>query len=111
DQSTTDRLSVAEATYREAIALSTDSDQQVDRVFGLAGLAWLQGRRGEERECGELAAEVILLCGSLGTRLLEVWATAALGELELVLGRTAEAIERLEQQNELLRTLGVTDPD
>ena len=46
DQATTDRLAVAEATYREAIDLARESGQQTELTFGLAGLAWLLARRG-----------------------------------------------------------------
>ena len=51
DQATTDRCAVAEATYREAIDLARESGQQTELTFGLAGLAWLQARRGREQEC------------------------------------------------------------
>ena len=37
----------------------------------------------------------------LGTRLYEVWATAALGELELGLGDAARAAEHFEQRQNL----------
>ncbi|MGZ4343264.1 MAG: helix-turn-helix transcriptional regulator [Solirubrobacteraceae bacterium] len=47
----------------------------------------------------------------LGTRLYEVWATAALGELELGLGDAARAAEQFERQRELLTELAITDVD
>ena len=47
----------------------------------------------------------------LGARLDEVWATAALGELELGLGDAARAAEHFEDQRRLLRELGITDVD
>ena len=111
DQATTDRLAVAEATYREAITIARESDQRTGLVQALAGLAWLQGRRGRELECRAAAAEAMTLCDALGTRLLEVWATAALGELELALGATDAAAAQFERQRELLEELGITDPD
>ncbi len=86
DEATTDRWAVAEATYREAIELARESDQQTALVFALCGLAWLQARRGRESECHACVAEALELSPRLGTKLLEVWATAALGELELGLG-------------------------
>ncbi len=46
DQATTDRWAIAEATYSEAINLARESGQQTELTFGLAGLAWLQARRG-----------------------------------------------------------------
>lgn len=111
DQATTDRWAVAEATYREAIDLARESGQQTDLVFGLAGLAWLQARRGREQDCRACAAEALKLCAQLGTRLHEIWATAALGELELGLGDAAHAAERFEHQEDLLRELAITDAD
>jgi DNA-binding CsgD family transcriptional regulator len=111
DQAATDRWVVAGATYQEAIDLARESGQQTGLVFGLAGLAWLQGRRGREPDCRACAAEALRLSRELGTRLCEVWATAALGELELGLGDAACAAEHFEQQQQLLLDLGITDAD
>ena len=111
DQSATDRWAVAGATYREAIDLARESGQQTALAFGLAGLAWLQARRGRELDCRADAAEALRLSDELGTRLCEVWATAALGELELSLGDAARAAECFERQQQLLLDLGITDAD
>ena len=111
DQATSDRWAVAEATYQEAIGLARETDQRTDLGLGLAGLAWLQARRGREDETRALAAEAIELAVEVGARLDEVWATAALGELELGLGDAARAGEHFEDQRRLLRELGITDAD
>ncbi len=111
DQATSDRWAVAEATYEEAVELARESDQGTEIAFGLAGLAWLRARRGQEQECRANAAEALRLSEELGTRLYEVWATAALGELELGLGDAAAAAQRLERQRQLLDELGITDVD
>ena len=111
DQATTDRWAVAAATYGEAIDLARESDQLTELVFGLAGLAWLDARRGRAPECRASSAEALELCDRLGTRLHEVWATAALGELELGLGDMTAAVEHFERQRELLRDLAITDVD
>jgi DNA-binding CsgD family transcriptional regulator len=111
DRATTDRWAVAEATYQEAIGLARESGQQTQLAFGLAGLAWLQARRGREKECRAHADEALTLSAGLGTRLFEVWATAALGELELGLGDAARAVAHLEHQQHLLADLAITDPD
>jgi DNA-binding CsgD family transcriptional regulator len=111
DQSATDRWAVAEATYLEAIGLARESGQQAGLAFGLAGLAWLQARRGRERECRDHAAEALRLCRDLGTRLYEIWATAALGDLELGLGDAARAAVHLERQQRVLAELAITDAD
>jgi DNA-binding CsgD family transcriptional regulator len=111
DQATTDRWAVAEATYQEAIGLARESGQQTELAFGLAGLAWLHARRGRETEGRAAAAEALDLCRGMGTRLYEIWATAALGELELGLGDAARAVEVFEGQQRLLDDLVITDPD
>jgi DNA-binding CsgD family transcriptional regulator len=111
DQSVTDRWAVAEATYLEAIDLARESGQQAGLAFGLAGLAWLQARRGRERECRDRAAEALHLCRDLGTRLYEIWATAALGDLELGLGDAARAAVHFERQQQVLAELAITDAD
>jgi DNA-binding CsgD family transcriptional regulator len=111
DQAVTDHWPVAEATYIEAIDLARESGQQTGLAFGLAGLAWLQARRGREQECRDRAAEALRLCRGLGTRLQEIWAAAALGDLELGLGDAARAAVNYEQQQRLLAELAITDVD
>jgi DNA-binding CsgD family transcriptional regulator len=111
DQAGTDRWAVAGATYREALDLARESGQQTDLVFSLAGLAWLQAHRGRELDCRADAAEALRLSHELGTRLCEVWATAALGQLELGLGDAARAAEHFERQQQMLLDLGITDAD
>jgi tetratricopeptide (TPR) repeat protein len=111
DQATTDRWALAEVSYREAIELAHESDQQTQLVLGLAGLAWLDARRGREPECRAGATEALRLSGQLGLPFQEIWATAALGELELGLGDASGAVERFEHQRGLLDDLGITDVD
>jgi DNA-binding CsgD family transcriptional regulator len=111
DQATTDRWAIAEATYQEAINLAQESGQQTELAMGLAGLAWLQARRGREQECRRCSAEALRLSAELGTRLSEVWATAALAELELGLGEAAQAVGHFERLERLLAELGITDVD
>ncbi len=111
DQAATDRWAVAGATYQEAIDLARESGQQTELAFGLAGFAWLQARRGREQECRACAAEALSRCRELGTRLYEIWATAALGELELGLGDAAKAAGHFEHQQQLLRECAITDAD
>jgi tetratricopeptide (TPR) repeat protein len=111
DQATTERWAVAEATYQEAISLARESGQRTALAFGLAGLAWLQARRGREDEGRASAAEALELYRGMGARLHEIWATAALGELALGLGDAARALVLFEHQQQLLDDLLVTDPD
>jgi DNA-binding CsgD family transcriptional regulator len=111
DHATTERWTVAESAYREGIALARESDQRTALAFGLSGLAWLQARRGHEPECRATVAEALSLCRRLGTRLYEIWALAALGELDLGLGDAAQAASQFEHQELLLSELAITDVD
>jgi DNA-binding CsgD family transcriptional regulator/GNAT superfamily N-acetyltransferase len=111
DQATSADWAVAEATYREAIDFARESGQQTALAFGMAGLAWLHARRGRAQECRAGAGEALALCRGLGMGLHEIWATAALGELELGLGDAASAVAHFERQQQLLADLAITDPD
>jgi DNA-binding CsgD family transcriptional regulator len=111
DQATTDRWAMAEASYQEAISLARESGQRAELTFGLAGLAWLQARRGREVECRRCAAEALQLSAELGMGLHQIWATAALGELELGLGQAHQAAGHFERLRELLASLGISDVD
>jgi len=111
DQAATDRWTAARATYQEAIDLARESGQKTELTFGLAGLAWLHARRGREQECRTCTTEALSLCHEFGTALYEIWATAALGELELGLGDAARAAGHFEHQQQLMRHLAITDAD
>jgi DNA-binding CsgD family transcriptional regulator len=111
DQAGTDQWAMAGATYHEAIELARESGQRAELAFSLAGLALLHARTGREAACRTSAAEALGLAGELGMGLCEIWATMALGELELGLGNAARAAVYFERQRELLGTLGITDAD
>ena len=99
DQATSDRWAVAEATYR-----GSDRPRARDRSAHRSRLRPRGPRlaagpaRSGARRRRALAAEAIEVCVELGARLYEVWATAALGELELGLGDAARAAEHFEDQ-------------
>jgi DNA-binding CsgD family transcriptional regulator len=111
DQAASDRWGAAHASFDEAIRLARETGQQTELAAALAGLAWLEARRGEENACRTLAAETIDLTSRLGVALYEIWAITALGDLELGLGRPLAAIERFEEQHDRLRALGIGDVD
>ncbi len=111
DQVAAGRWAAAGATYQEAIALARESGQHTELTSGLAGLAFLQARRGREPECRALAREALALCDRLGTGLYQIWVTAALGELEVGLGEAARAAEQFENVAKLLEDLAITDVD
>jgi DNA-binding CsgD family transcriptional regulator len=66
--------------------------------------AWL-GRIEETRSA---AAEAITIASRTGHRLYQIGGLAALGKLELSLGRAAEAAEALEQARSLAREIGIS---
>ena len=111
DQAATNRWAAAGATYQEAIALARESGQHCELTSGLAGLAFLQARRGQEADCRACAGEALSLSRQLGTGLCRIWATAAFGELELGLGDAARAAEHFENVAKLLDELAITDVD
>jgi DNA-binding CsgD family transcriptional regulator len=111
DLAGSDRWAAAAAVYQEAIELARESGQQAELTFGLAGLAWLQARRGREEECRASATEALSLSRELGMGTYEIWATAALGDLELGLGDAARAAGHFEHERQLLLDHAITDAD
>ncbi len=82
-----------------------------DAAIALAGLAWLQARRGEEQAARASAARA----GRLGERhqvhLALVWAASALGDLEAGAGRPEQAEAHYRRLVVLLDRHGIADPD
>ena len=112
DQATTDRWAVAEATYREAIALARESGQRTDLVFGLAGSRGWRRAAARSASAGRCAAEALALCDELGTRLHEVWAHRGAGRARARASADAAAApSSFERQQQLLDELGITDVD
>ena len=111
DLAGSDQWAAAAAVYQEAIELARESGQQAELTFGLAGLAWLQARRGREEECRASATEALSLSRELGMGTYEIWATAALGDLELGLGDAARAAGHFEHERQLLLDHAITDAD
>src|SRR6478609_940764 len=111
DWATTDEWPAANAAYGEAIALARETGQGVALGFGLAGLAWLEARQGRDAECRAHAAEAREACRLIGVRVHELWALAALGDLELGLGRPEEAVQHYEEWDKLLHEREIEDTD
>ena len=65
--------------------------QPSEECAALSGLAWLEAREGREETCRAHAAGRSSRRASYGRGFYEAWALAALGDLELALGRPAEA--------------------
>ncbi len=69
-------------------------------------MACLEARRGREASCRALAAEAAALCDELGLRFYGFWPEHALGDLELGLGRPAEAVVHYEAEGRFDARLG-----
>ena len=111
DQATTDQWSAAEGSYDEGIRLARETGQRTEMAAGLAGLAWLEARQGREELCRAHADEGRRLCTELGMGTYKVWTFQALGDLELALGRPAEALPHYLEQAEALAEAGIADVD
>jgi DNA-binding CsgD family transcriptional regulator len=111
DQATTDQWTAAETSYDEAISLARETGQRVEVAASMAGLACVEARKGREASCRKRAAEAMKMCEELGIVLYGIWAIQALGDLELGLGRPAEAIEHYHAQTDALRSHGIADVD
>ncbi|MGH9105370.1 MAG: AAA family ATPase [Acidimicrobiales bacterium] len=111
DEATTDGWRAATATFHEVLGLSRETGQRTDLSAALSRLAWLEARMGREAECRAHAREALDLAAGLGLGLCEVWATAALGELELALGNSRAAVAAFERQEVVLRAHGIGDVD
>jgi DNA-binding CsgD family transcriptional regulator/RecA/RadA recombinase len=111
DWATTDEWASAHAAYGEGIALARETGQGVALSFGLGGLAWLEARQGREEDARAHAAEGREACIRTGVAVHELWTIAALGDLELGLGRPELAIQHYEEWDALLRSRGIEDTD
>src|SRR5436305_2289761 len=104
-----DEWARAGAAYGEGIALARETGQDVALSFGLAGLAWLEARQGREADCRAHASEGRETCLRAGVRVHELWTLAALGDLELGLGRPEVAVEHYEEWDALMRAREIED--
>ncbi|WP_028047220.1 LuxR family transcriptional regulator [Cellulomonas sp. URHE0023] len=112
DQSTTDaRWDDAVAGYTEGVALAREVGQSTDVAACLAGLAWVEARQGAADACVTHATECLQIARAHHLGFFQAWATTALAELDLGLGRTEKALERLRELDALLVDLGLQDVD
>jgi DNA-binding CsgD family transcriptional regulator len=111
DAATTDRWDDAEAAYAESIQLARETGQTTDLAVSLGGLACLNARRGDDRECEDNAAAAEQLCREHRIRLAALWADFARGDLRLGRGDPAGALVRYERLMGALAETGLADPD
>ncbi len=109
-QGTSEHWSLAVANYDEAIRLARETGQRTDLAAALAGLAWIEARQGQD-SAREHAAEARSLSRELGAGIYDIWALAALADLELGLGRPAAALDRLLEYQGELASRQIADAD
>ncbi|WP_109211656.1 MULTISPECIES: LuxR family transcriptional regulator [Microbacterium] len=112
DQATTAASWVrAEASFTEAIRLAADTGQTTERAMSLAGLARLDSRAGRTEACRTHAEAARAQCAARDIHIGEAWVGHALGDLELSLGRPANAVDLFGRLIALLDRLGLDDVD
>ena len=111
DRAATDRWAEAQAIFHESINLARETGQHTELAASLARLGWLEARQGRSEESRLHATEALELSRQLGLGLCEVWAIAALGDLDLGLGLPALAVAHFEEQQEVLRAHDIRDVD
>jgi len=111
DEATTDRWSAAESDYSEALALAEELGQSTDQAMALAGLAWLEARRGDEAASRDHAARAGALADARQVVIAGIWAAFALGDVELAAGRMAEALDRYASLVSLIASARIRDVD
>jgi DNA-binding CsgD family transcriptional regulator len=101
----------AYANASEAVALARETGQPAALSFALAGLARIEAAQGRETDCRLHATEALDLgSGGVGAGSVVVYAAAALGLLDLGLGRIEESIAHLSRVADEVRAHGLLLP-
>jgi len=111
DQATTSAWAEAAANYSESVRLAEETGQVTERLMSLAGLCWLESRRGREDACRARAEEVLGAPNAVHLHMAEAWVRYALGDLELSLGEPARAVQEFRKLEALLRLHELADVD
>jgi DNA-binding CsgD family transcriptional regulator len=111
DQATTSAWAEAEANYSEAVRLAEETGQVTEQLMSLAGLCWLESRRGNEAACRANAEKVLGAPGTVHLHMAEAWVRFALGDLELSLGEPARAVEEFRKLEALMQLHELADVD
>lgn len=99
-----------ESEAREAVALCQETGQQPTLGYTLYCLARLTAAWGREEESRGAISWALELGERMGLGSVVTFAMAALGFLELTLGRVSEAIEVLERAQQRLEEQGIAGP-
>lgn len=111
DQATTDRWSLAEASYRESVRFARETGQTRDLVLSLTGLSWLVARCGREDDARACIAQAHEVDPEGRVGLARLWELFAAGEMDLARGRAPEALAELDRLDARERETGFVDVD
>jgi len=97
---------LAQAAYEEGLQISTDlHDEMYVSVF-LSNLSYIADHRGEYDEARRLIHRALLICWSIGRRLMAAWTISQLAGPEHGLGRSELGAVLVGAGDEALRVLG-----
>ncbi len=101
----------AEAGYTEAIRIARETGHVNDLALALAGLSWLEARRGQAEASGLHGQEAGRLAEQNSAHFARLWVLFAAGDLEAAVGDPAQAARAYGTLVRALGDLGVRDPD
>ncbi|MDO8202133.1 hypothetical protein, partial [Conexibacter sp. CPCC 205762] len=104
------RLAAAERDGSEALRLAVETRQHSLVAIAAGLLAGAEAALGREQECREHAQLSIAICDAIGADAMGMWGRAALGLLELGLGRPQLAIAPLEECRRHAERIGMDEP-
>jgi DNA-binding CsgD family transcriptional regulator/tetratricopeptide (TPR) repeat protein len=111
DAAASDRWDLAEADYGEAVTLARELGQSTELTAAVAGLAWLDARRGRVASATAYAAEALELAERHQVHVMEIWARLAQADLAYGLGEVAVALDHYQGVAARLDELGLRDID
>lgn len=104
------RVTRAQSDAAEALELALDTRQHSLVAFAAGMLAGAEAVRGDEAACRERASQAIAVCDAVGATAMGMWPRAALGHLELALGRPEEALGPLSACSRAAEQIGMRQP-
>ncbi|MGZ8693148.1 MAG: helix-turn-helix transcriptional regulator, partial [Gaiellaceae bacterium] len=104
------RLQAAYTNAVESVQTAEDTGQLSVLSFGLATQARVEAATAREEDCRDHVRRALGLAGELGVGSIRIYALAALGLLELGLGRTSAALAVLVEVALLVGEFGPREP-
>lgn len=99
---------LALTVYKEGRSLAAEAGDEAHLSVFLANLAYLAAHRGDFVEAQRLGREALVLCWSLGRRMMAAWTVSELAGPEVGMGRPERGARLVGAGDQALLTLGVT---